>query len=45
MGNSVSAANKPSDFMPPPMISPNKKEEVKIENPGTMEELHKKTKG
>jgi len=47
MGNVFAASKPPQDFgmfstMPPPV--PDKKEDVKIENPGTMEELHKKTK-
>lgn len=47
MGNVFAASKPPNDFgmlgsMPPPVTEKN---DVKIENPGTMDELHKKTKG
>uniref|UniRef100_A0A1B6M124 Uncharacterized protein n=1 Tax=Graphocephala atropunctata TaxID=36148 RepID=A0A1B6M124_9HEMI len=51
MGNVLAASKpppNPNDFgmfgSMPPSPSSEKKDEVKVENPGTMEELHKKTK-
>ncbi|XP_054262199.1 mitochondrial import receptor subunit TOM40 homolog 1 [Macrosteles quadrilineatus] len=47
MGNVFAASKPPQDFgmfAMPPAPGEDTKEEVKIENPGTMEELHKKTK-